>query len=776
MDARVADRDGTAIVDLAVRGMTCAACVRRVETALARVPGVASASVNFATARARVRTAPGTVAALIASVTAAGYAATTLPTPAEDAVTTRLQSRRDGTHALAAALLSAPLAVGMLGDWVGLHVMPGPWPQAVLATLVQVWLGARFYIAAWKALRTLTGTMDLLVTLGTTAAWGLSLATLLLAPPHALAHGHAPLYFEASALVVTFVLTGRWLEARATGQTAAAIRALIALRPDTARVRRPDGSEQILPIAALRVGDTLLVRPGERIQADGRVQDGTGFVNEAMLTGEPLPATKSPGDLVREGTLNVDGALAIGVLSVGDDTALARIVALVEGAQASKAPIQKLVDRVSAVFVPVVLGVALLTVAGGWLLGLGATAALLNAIAVLVIACPCALGLATPTAIMVGTGAAARAGILIRDADALERAQSVRIVAWDKTGTLTEGKPRLTDLLPADGISAADLLRLAASVLAASEHPLAEAVRARAAADGVSPLPAADVRTVAGRGVTATVAGRRLRLGSRAMLGDQVPPPLAGGGRGWGGAASSPPDAADAQLPPPGGGATVAASVREGLQKLSARVAALEADGRTVSWLADDVAVLGLLAFADTARPAAARAVARLAAMGVRSVMLTGDSDGAARAVAAPLGIDQVRAGLLPADKAAEIARLRADGAVAMVGDGINDAPALAAADVGLAMATGSDAAIGAAGITLLRGDPALVPDAISIARRTRRKIAEGLVWAFGYNIVGIPLAAAGLLSPTLAGAAMALSSVSVVANALTLRWWQPGR
>ncbi len=733
MDARVVETD-VATLDLAVRGMTCAACVRRVERALGKVPGVEDVAVNFATERARVHVAPGVAAErLIAAVRDAGYEASPVPDAAEEAARAERLRRRDGWHVLAAAALSAPLVLGMVAHLLALPLlMPPPWAQAVLASVVQIWLGARFYVAGWKALRSGAGTMDLLVALGTTAAWGLSMVLLVLPPSGA--HGEPALYFESSALVITFVLLGKWLEGRARGQTASAIRALIGLRPDTARVRR-DGAEVVVKLDALRPGDVALVRPGERIPADGGVLEGSASVDESMLTGEPLPVEKTPGDTVREGTLNTDGALAIAVTSVGQDTALARIVRLVEGAQASKAPIQRLVDRVSAVFVPVVLGIAAVTFLGGWLLGIGATAALLNAVSVLVIACPCALGLATPTAIMVGTGVAARHGILIRDAEALERAHAVGIVAWDKTGTLTEGRPSVTDILAADGLTAAEVLRLAAAVQEASEHPLAAAVRARAAGDGIAVPAATGFRALAGRGAVAVVEGRRLALGSARLL-------------------------AEAGLD---------------ASAFADRVAGLEAAGKTLAWLADDAAVLGVLAFGDAQKPAAAGAVARLRAAGVRSVMLTGDAAGAAGAVAARLGIADVRAGLLPEGKTAAVGALRGEGVVAMVGDGINDAPALAAADIGIAMATGTDAAINAAGITLMRGDPALVPDAIAIARRTRRKIAQGLVWAFAYNVVGIPLAAFGLLSPVLAGAAMALSSVSVVANALTLRFWRPG-
>ncbi len=729
MDARVADTMPGTTLDLAVRGMTCAACVRRVEKALARVPGISEVAVNFAAGRARMHADPGVApAGPIAAVRAAGYEAAPLLRPEQEAARAARARRRDGLPALAAALLSAPLLLGMAGHAIGLALMPPPWVQAALATLVQFWLGARFYVAGWKAARAGSGTMDLLVALGTTAAWGLSMVLLLGAP-----HAHA-LYFESSAVVIAFVLLGKWLEARATGQTAAAIGSLVALRPDTARVRR-GGAEAVVPIADLHPGDVVLVRPGERIPADGHVLEGLAGVDEAMLTGEPLPVPKSPGDRVSEGTLNADGALAIEVAAVGDDTTLAKIVRLVEGAQASKAPIQRLVDRVSAVFVPVVLGVALFTFAAGWLLGVSATAALLNAISVLVIACPCALGLATPMAIMVGTGAAARHGILIRDAEALERAHAVTIVAWDKTGTLTEGRPHLTDILSVDGVPREEVLRLAAAVQAGSEHPLAAATRTRAEAEGLLPPPAEAFRALPGRGASATVAGQNLLLGNRRLIDETGHDP----------------------------------------SPFASRAAELEAAGKTLAWLADGEKVIGLLAFADTPKPAARAAVARLRAAGMRSVMLTGDADAPARAVAAALGIDEVLSALLPEAKADAVARLRREGVVAMVGDGINDAPALAAADVGIAMATGTDVAIRAAGITLMRGDAALVPDAIDIARRTRRKIRQGLAWAFAYNVIGIPLAAVGLLSPVVAGAAMALSSVSVVANALSLRFWRPG-
>jgi Cu+-exporting ATPase len=510
----------------------------------------------------------------------------------------------------------------------------------------------------------------------------------------------------------------------------------MALRPDVARLRR-SGEDVEVPIAQLKHGDLVVVRPGERIPVDGVLVEGGGSVDESMLTGESLPVEKEPGGRVTGGSISTDGLLVIETMAVGAETTLAGIVRMVEGAQASKAPIQRLVDRVSAVFVPVVLGIALVTLLAWWLTTGDLTSGILNAVAVMVIACPCALGLATPTAIMVGTGAAARHGILIKDAEALERAHAITAVAFDKTGTLTEGRPTLTDVVPLQG-DARSLLALAVSLQTASEHPLADAVRTRAEADGVLAAAVQNFRALPGRGVSAEVDGRTVVLGNRRLL---------------------------AEL-----GIDVTA--------MADRAAALEAQGRTVSWLAESAPtprLVGLLAFADTPKPAAKDAVALLHQLGIRTVMLTGDSVGAARAVASPLGIDEVAAEVLPQDKADTVAKLRGEGrVVAMVGDGINDAPALAAADVGIAMATGTDVAMETAGVALLRGDPTLVAGAIQVSRRTYTKIRQGLFWAFAYNAVGIPLAAVGFLSPMVAGAAMALSSVSVVSNALLLRRWRP--
>jgi Cu+-exporting ATPase len=624
-------------------------------------------------------------------------------------------------------------AAMLLLQLFGMTWMPSGWIQLALATPVQFVLGWRFYRAGWRALRAGTGNMDLLVAIGTSAAYGLSLYLLL---QHAGA-GMPHLYFEASAAVITLVLLGKWLEGRAKRQTTEAIRALNALRPATARVLR-DGVEHELPVEQVRVGDRVRVRPGERLPVDGEVVEGRSHVDESLITGESLPVAKARGDKVTGGSINAEGALAIDTLAVGAETTLARIIRMVESAQAGKAPIQRIVDRVSAVFVPVVLGIALLTVAG-WMLATGNwEQAVLNAVAVLVIACPCALGLATPTAIMAGTGVAARHGILIKDAQVLELAHAVGTVAFDKTGTLTAGRPSLVAVLAAPGCSRGQVLSLAAAVQRSSEHPLARAVLETAQAERLSLPDAADAQALPGRGLQARVDGQRLLLGSRRLLREQG---LDGGAL-----------AADADR--------------------------LEGEGRTVSWLmrqdGQATQLLGLLAFGDALKDTANEAVARLRGAGIRSVMLTGDNRGSAALVAGQLGIDDFRAELLPGDKAGIVRELRSGAnKVAMVGDGINDAPALAAADVGIAMSTGTDVAMAAAGITLMRGDPRLVADALDVSRRTYATIRRGLFWAFAYNVVGIPLAAFGYLNPVIAGAAMAFSSASVVGNALLLRRWR---
>ena len=719
-------------VELTLQGMTCASCVARIERALAAVPGVVEATVNLATESARIRVAgPATDAALIAAVVAAGYGASPRVSPPDAPAASRASGSKEIRHLRFAVLLSLPLALPMVSLLWGEHWMLPGWLQFALATPVQFWLGARFYKAGWKALKARTGNMDLLVALGTSAGYGLSVYHLLAGASH---HGAQPLYFEASAVIITLILMGKWLEARAKRQTTEAIRALQALRPATARVRRAQGEVQ-LPIDQVQVGDVVLVRPGEQIPVDGELLEGRTHADESMITGESLPVARNPGDRVTGGAVNGEGTIAVTTLAVGAESALARIIRLVEDAQARKAPIQRVVDRVSAVFVPVVIGIALLTFAG-WGVATGDwNQAILNAVAVLVIACPCALGLATPTAIMAGTGVAARAGILFKDAEALEVARRVTTVAFDKTGTLTQGRPVLTELLPVHG-STEDLLALAAALQAGSEHPLAKAVLA--SAQGLEVTAAEEIRALAGRGLTGRVGGRGVWLGSTQLMRD----------------------------------------LRVDLSVQEAQGERLGASGHTVSWLAaeqgGEIRLRGLLAFRDEPRAQSAEAIAGLHAMGLRTVMISGDNPGAAKAVADKLGIGEVRANVLPDGKAEVIAELQRTGTVAMVGDGINDAPALAAASVGLAMGSGTDVAMHAAGVTLMRPDPRLVAAAIEISRRTTRKIQQNLFWAFAYNVVGIPLAALGLLNPVLAGAAMALSSVSVLANTLLLRRWHP--
>ncbi|MES2887588.1 MAG: heavy metal translocating P-type ATPase [Pseudomonadota bacterium] len=724
-------------VELQVQGMTCASCVARVEKALQRVPGVLGAEVNLATERASVRTASPdvTAAVLMTAVERAGYTAAPVA-PQLDAAGVPKVSAPVWPILLAAAL-SLPLVLPMAGALFGADWMLPGWVQLALAAPVQFILGARFYRAGWKALRAGTGNMDLLVALGTSAAFGLSLYLWLRHSPTDMPH----LYFEASSVVITLVLLGKWLEARAKHQTTEALRALNALRPERARVRR-QGVDQDVPVAEIRVNDLVVVRPGERVPVDGVVEEGSSEADESLITGESLPVAKHRGDPVTGGAVNGTGVLVVRTRAVGAESTLSRIVRMVESAQAKKAPIQRLVDRVSAVFVPVVMVIALVTLLA-WGLGTGRwETAVLNAVAVLVIACPCALGLATPTAIMAGTGVAARHGILIKDAEALEVAHRLQVVAFDKTGTLTEGKPVLVACEAAEEGAADLLLAWSAAVQSHSEHPLGRAVVAAAHAQALKVSAAAEVQAVAGRGVAATVDGRALRLGSSRYM----------------------------------------AELKVDLSALAARAAALASAGRTVSWLADIGSphgeaprLVGLLAFGDTVKPSAAQALQRLRALGLHTVLLTGDNRGSAQAVGQQLGIDDIQAEVLPQDKADTVERLKQGGrrTVAMVGDGLNDAPALAAADVGIAMSTGTDVAMHTAGITLMHGNPALVADAIDISRRTYAKIRQNLFWAFAYNVVGVPLAAFGLLSPVLAGAAMALSSVSVVANALWLRRWK---
>ncbi|EJL94231.1 copper/silver-translocating P-type ATPase [Pseudomonas sp. GM102] len=718
-------------LELSIDGMTCASCVGRVERALAKMPGVKSVSVNLANERAHLellgQVDPQT---LIDAVTKAGYSASVWEVEHPQADNQQQRLHRERWALLAAIALALPLVLPMVLQPFGVHWMLPAWVQFALATPVQFVFGARFYVAAWKAVRAGAGNMDLLVALGTSAGYGLSVYE------WATAAGRLPhLYFEASAVVIALVLLGKYLESRAKRQTASAIRALEALRPERA-VQVIDGREQEVAISALRLNDLVMVKPGERFPVDGIVVQGQSHADEALISGESLPVPKQPGDKVTGGAINGEGRLLVQTLALGAETVLARIIRLVEDAQAAKAPIQKLVDKVSQVFVPVVLLIALATLVGWWLYGAPLETALINAVAVLVIACPCALGLATPTAIMAGTGVAARYGILIKDAEALERAHEVSAVVFDKTGTLTSGAPRIAHLRAIEGDEAA-LLQMAGALQRGSEHPLAKAVLDACAERGLTVADVSDSQSLTGRGIAGSLDGRRLALGNRRLLEESglSAGPLADSATAW------------------------------------------ETEGRTLSWLIEqspEPRVLGLFAFGDTLKPGALQAVQQLNARNISSHLLTGDNRGSAKVVAEALGISDVHAEVLPADKAATVAALKKTGVVAMVGDGINDAPALAAADIGIAMGGGTDVAMHAAGITLMRGDPRLVPAALEISRKTYAKIRQNLFWAFVYNLIGLPLAAFGFLNPVLAGAAMALSSVSVVSNALLLKTWKP--
>ena len=761
-------------LELAITGMTCAACSSRLEKVLNRLPGV-QAAVNLATERAILRFAPGALSLeqAIAAVERAGFGASDARRLEREAERARQHAawRVEFRHFWIAALLTLPLAAqmpAMFGLWPGGEIHHDFVPrglQLLLATPVQFWIGARFYRGAWAAVKGGGANMDVLVVLGTSAAYAYSVFVTL-AGRHDL-----HVYFEASAMIITLVLLGKLLEARAKARTTAALDALLRLQPKMACIER-DGEVVEVPVESLRPGDAFVLRPGDAVPVDGIVERGESAVSEAMLTGESLPIDKRAGDTVFAATINGNGLLRCRATGVGAHTLLAGIIRLVEQAQGSKAPVQRLADRISAVFVPVVVGIALLTFTAWYAAGGDFQQALINAVAVLVIACPCALGLATPTAIMVGTGQGARAGMLVKNAEALELAERIAVLAVDKTGTLTEGQPALSDVDPVAGWTRARLLGVAAALEQGSAHPIAAAVVAAAKAEGAA-LPAAEaVRAVGGMGVEGRVgvdgASRAVLLGAPRFL----------AGRGV-----ALPDGA---------------------------CEALAAGGRTLVAVAVDGVFVGLLGVADRVRVDSAAAVARLQAKGVRVVMLTGDHPATAAAIAHQTGIAEWRAGVLPGDKAAVVDALRsgqvldagmgnetgegagdglrsghaADGAgsgraplrVGMAGDGINDAPALAAADVSFAIGVGADVAVEAADITLVRNSLHGVADAIDLSRATLSKIRQNLFFAFVYNALGIPLAAAGLLNPVIAGAAMAMSSVSVVSNSLLLRRWRAGR
>ncbi len=738
--------EASATLAAAVEGMSCAACVRRVEKALASVDGVRQASVSLAAGQATVEYEPGRTdpEALRSAVESAGYTLV-LPEPgeAEDPLAAHWEAeerhrRRLRRELILSAALTVPVAaLSMLGmseafrqAWLLAEPATG-WLLLLLTAPVMAVSGRRFFAGAWAAARQRTADMNTLVAVGTGAAFGYS--ALAVAFPRWLGQaGRMPeLYFDTAAVIITLILMGRLLESGARGRASAAIRKLMGLQPRTARVRR-DGAEADVPLAEVRAGDVVVVRPGERIPVDGVVTAGASAVDESMVTGESLPVDKSPGDGVIGGTVNRAGSFDFRATAVGSRTVLAQIVRLVQQAQGSKAPVQRLADAVAAVFVPAVIGIALATFAGWFFFaGSGFAPALVHAIAVLIIACPCALGLATPAALMVGVGVGAQRGVLIKNATSLERARRVDVVVLDKTGTLTSGVPAVTEVVPLEGWDADRLLALAAAAERRSEHPLGQAVVAAAQARGLAAPDPEDFAYRPGEGVTAKVDGAAVAAGSAALL-SALGTPLA---------------------------------------ELEAAAARLANPAQTMIFVAVDGRPAGLLAVADTLRPGANEAVAGLRRLGIDVVMLTGDAEAAARAMAAQAGVERFVAGVRPSDKAAHVEALQREGrTVAMAGDGINDAPALARADVSIAMGGGTDIAMEAADITLVRPDLRLVPLSIALSGATLRKIRQNLFWAFVYNVVGIPLAAFGLLTPMFAAAAMAFSSVSVVTNSLLLK------
>jgi cation-transporting ATPase V/Cu+-exporting ATPase len=720
---------GAGRLDFEVEGMTCGSCAARVQRVLGRQPGVASAEVNFATGKARVAASDAVeVEALQAAVERIGY---------------RIEPVGSGGKADAEAqaevawrrrlLVAVPLALAL----VALALLPGKVMETssgrlaalVLATPVQFWVGWPFLREAARRARRRTANMDTLIAMGTLAAYGFSVAQL--------ATGGMDLYFEAAAVIITFLVLGRYFEARAKGRAGQAIRALLELGAKEARVVRDD-QEVMVPVEQVVAGDLLRIRPGEKVPADGEVIAGASAVDESMLTGESVPVDKAVGDPVTGATVNTSGVLTVRATRVGAETALAQIVRLVEDAQASKGQIQRLADRVAGVFVPVVIAIALATLAGWTLLGGDPQAGLVAAVAVLIIACPCALGLATPTAIMVGTGRGAELGVLIKGVEVLEQTRRITTVVFDKTGTLTRGQMALTDAVPAAGLDEDELLARAGAVEADSEHPIGQAI-ATAARQRAGTLPqATGFQALAGRGARAEVDDATVWVGRGKLMADA--------------------------------GLLLPAAMEDAAEQL-------EQDGKTAVLAGWEGEVRGVLAVADTLKDDAAELVARLHAMGLEVAMLTGDNARTAQAIADRVGIDRVLAEVLPDDKVGEVARLQREGrVVAMVGDGINDAPALVQADLGIAIGTGTDVAIEASDLTLLRGDLAGVATAIELSRRTYRTIVQNLGWAFGYNVAAIPLAALGLLSPIVAGAAMALSSVSVVGNSLRLRRFERSR
>lgn len=735
MNAPPSPSENETVLD--IQGMTCASCVSRVEKALSKTPGVQSANVNFATHQAMVKHGHEVDAAqLMKAVDGAGYTAKPVEdnvhshhTPSEHAEHMRMESESELVKVRSNLGLSAILTLPLVAISMAWHQRPewANWMLFALATPVTFWCGRQFFLVAYKAIRHGSTTMDTLVAMGAVAAWGYSTYSLLANHSH-MQSDH--IYFETGAVIVTLILLGRYLESRAKSHMSDSIRKLMDLAPKVATRVAEDGAESEVPLSELKFGDLIRVRPGERVAVDGILTEGDSFVNESMITGEPLPVSKKQGDHVTGGTVNESGSFVFRADKVGSDTMLAHIAKMVQRAQGSKAPMQGLADKVSSIFVPVVILLAVLTVVAYVGLGHGVDSGVLAAVAVLVIACPCALGLATPTALMVGTGRGAELGILVKDGEALERAGGVKTILLDKTGTLTIGKPKLTDVKVFGQWSEAEAIGFAASLESQSEHPVGRAVVASAMERGISVGAPADFESVRGKGISGSVAGLSGLVGRRSwILEKQV---------------------------------SLSTAVEEA-------TASLEAEGKTV-FLAVREADMAVLAVSDTIGLHSLEAVAQLKAIGILPVIVTGDNLKAAQSVAKQVGIEQVEAQVLPADKAGFVEKYQARGATGMVGDGINDAPALAQADLGIAMGTGTDVAIETAGVTLLRADLRGVPQAIRLARATLSTIRWNLFWAFIYNIVMIPLAALGMLSPMLAAGAMAFSSISVVLNSLRLR------
>ncbi len=716
-------------IELSISGMTCAACAARIEKVLNRVEGV-EATVNFATEKAHVRYTPGVVSVdtLINAVRKAGYDVQVVvaASHAEEKARRVEAYHKELRLFWISVAFTTPLVLQMVLMISGVHVEILPrWLQWLLATPVQFWIGKRFYVGAWHALRGGGANMDVLIALGTSMAYLFSAVVTVLG----LHDQHV--YFEASAAIITLVMMGKLLEMQVKGKTSSAIEELIKLQPKTARVEQ-NGQIIEVPVDSINVGDVFIVRPGESMPVDGEVIEGHSSVVESMLTGESLPVTKEAGSKVFAATMNQQGLLKCSATGVGSHTVLAGIIHLVEEAQGSKAPIQRLADVISGIFVPVVVAISMLTLGLWWWISSDFTVALINAVAVLVIACPCALGLATPTAIMVGTGLGARAGVLVKNAAALERAEKIQTLIVDKTGTLTEGKPVVTDIVLSGEVSESELLRIAMTVEQGSGHPLAVAIVEKAKQAGVQPGAVSHFAAVTGKGIFAEVDGQAIWLGSPNYL------------------------------------------LEQGVTLDMAAVTHLQAQGKTVIGVTSGAQVLGYMGIADKLRDSSVQAVARLHQMGIAVVMLTGDNRATAQIIAAQAGIRDYVAEVLPEHKAAEVQKIKASGrVVGMVGDGINDAPALAAADVSFAIGAGSDVAIEAADVTLMRNDLLGVVDAMQLSRATLSKIRQNLFFAFIYNVLGIPLAAFGMLNPVIAGAAMALSSVSVVSNSLLLKRWR---